>query len=429
MNKPVLAAKPTSHAARVKTLETPSGISIWHVEDYTVPVVSLEFAFLGGGAEDPANRTGLTNLMASLLDEGAGPLEAEAFQEALEERAIELSFDCGRDRLDGSLRTLAAQAERAFELLALAIKEPRFDQEAIDRIRAQIISSLKRDESDPQSRAREALYRIGFAGHSYGRLVDGKIDELNLITRAEIAAQHAKLFARANLRVVAVGAIAPDALIAGVERAFGGLPAAPVLSDLPVLTLQAMGHTEVVDIDIPQSTLIMALPGLPRKHPDFITANVVNHILGGGSFTSRIWAEVREKRGLAYSVWSQLIWKRHSHTFLAGTATSNERVAESLRVIEEEIARMAASGPDAEELRKAKAYLTGSYALRFDTSRKIANQLLELRVDDLGVDYMDRRNDEVNAVTLEGAAIIAKRLFSDAKPLVVAAGRPVGLRS
>lgn len=429
MNKPVLSAKPASHAARVKTLETPSGISIWHVEDYTVPVVSLEFAFLGGGAEDPAHRSGLTNLMASLLDEGAGPLEAEAFQEALEERAIELSFDCGRDRLDGSLRTLAAHSDRAFELLALSIRAPRFDKEAIDRVRAQIISSLKRDESDPQARAREALYRIGFAGHSYGRLVDGKIDELAAITRAEIAAQHAKLFARANLRVVAVGAISPEALIAGVEQAFGGLPAAPHLSDLPILALQAMGHTEIVDIDIPQSTLIMALPGLPRKHPDFVAANIVNHILGGGSFTSRLWTEVREKRGLAYSVWSQLIWKKHSHIFLAGTATSNERVAESLAVMGAEIARIAAEGPEPEELRKAQAYLTGSYALRFDTSRKIANQLLELRIDDLGVDYMDRRNDEVNAVTIDAARKIAKSLFTDAKPLVVAAGRPVGLRA
>jgi zinc protease len=428
MNKAVSpAATRPARSERVATLQTSSGITIWHVEDYTVPVVSVEFAFMGGGAEDPSDRTGLSNLMASLLDEGAGSLDAEAFPEALEERAIELSFDCGRDRLDGSMRTLAAHQARAFELLALALQSPKFDQEAIDRVRAQVISSLKRDESDPQARAREALYRIGFAGHSYGRLVDGKIDELQAITRDEIAAQHRRLIARANLHVVAVGAISAADLIAGVERAFGPLPDHPVLGEHPLVVLKGQGTVETIDIDIPQSTLLLALPGLARKDPDFIAGNVVNHILGGGSFTSRFWTEVREKRGLAYSVWSQLIWKRHSRLFLAGTATSNERVGESFRVMQEEIARMAAEGPSAEELRKAQSYLTGSYALRFDTSRKIANQLMELAVDGLGVDYMDRRNDEVNAVTIEAARAAAARLFKDAKPFAVAAGRPVGL--
>lgn len=412
---------------RAQSILTPSGVEIWHVEDYTVPVVSVEFAFLGGAAQDPEGAAGLANLMASLLDEGAGELTSEPFQEALEDKAIELSFDAGRDRIDGSLRTLAEHAASAFELLGMAVLSPRFDKDAIERVRGQIVSSLKREETDPQAMARDALYRIAYAGHSYARNVDGRIDEIAKIKRAAIQQHHARLFARDNLRIVAVGAISAADLIAGVERAFSGLPAKAQLNALPQASMQGAGRTEVADLDVPQSTLYLAMPGLTRHDPDFMTASIVNHILGGGSFTSRIWTEVREKRGLAYSVWTMLSSKQHGQMFLAGTATSNERVAESLKVMLEEIALMADKGPSADELEKAKRYLAGSYALRFDTSRKIANQFLEIRIDELGIDYIDRRNDEVNAVTLADAARVAKRLFANARPLVVAAGRPTGL--
>lgn len=412
---------------RVRALQTLSGIEIWHVEDYTVPVVSIEFAFLGGAAQDPVDQSGLASLLAGLLDEGAGDLDSASFQEQLEDRAIELSFDGGSDRLDGSLRTLAENTSEAFELLGLAIREPRFDQDAVDRVRAQMISALKRDESDPNARAREALTRLAYPTHSYGRPTDGRISDLNAITREEIADQHVRLFARHNLRIVAVGAISPDALVAGVERVFGALPQFPRLAPVADIVMANAGAREVIDLDIPQSTLFLALPGIGRKEPGFMSAMVLNHILGGGSFTSRLWNEVREKRGLAYSVWSMLSNREHAALFLAGTATSNERVAESLKVISDEIAGIADKGASASELDQAKRYLTGSYALRFDTSRKIAHQLLDIHVEGLGIDYIDRRNDEVFAVTLETMREAGNRLFANAKPLVVVAGRPTGL--
>lgn len=412
---------------RVSAVKTDADFEIWHVEDYTVPVVSLEFAFLGGAAQDPANRAGLANLMAALLDEGAGNLNSDAFQEALEEKAIELSFDASRDRLSGSLRTLSEHADSAFEMLALAIREPRFDADAIDRVRAQMISSLKREETDPGSLTRNALYRIAFAGHPYGQPVDGRIADLQATGRDEIIATKTRLMGRSNLVLVSVGAISADAIARGVDRAFSGLPAKPNLNPLVSAGMDGAGHTEIIDLDIPQSTLYLAMPGLARKHPDFMAAHVVNHILGGGSFTSRMWQEVREKRGLAYSVWSTLRWSACADLFMAGTATSNERVAESLSVMREEIEKMAISGPTEEELDKAKAYLTGSYALQFDTSRKIADHLLMLRADGLPIDYIDRRNAEILAVTPEKARAVAAHLFSAAKPLVIVTGRPHGL--
>ena len=421
------AVTPTQKTTRAQSIRTPSGIEIWHVEDYTVPVLSVEFAFLGGAAQDPVGKCGLANLLASLMDEGAGALASQEFQEALEEKAIELSFDAGRDRLDGSLRTLADNAERAFELMALALQVPRFDADAIDRVRAQIISGLKRDESDPGSRARDRLNALAYPGHTYGRAADGVIAELASITREDVVSQHAKLFARDNLRIVAVGAVSPDMLARLVEQAFGPLPKAPSLMPITPITMQNGGTREIIDLDIPQSTLYLALPGIARKDPMHMSAMVLNHILGGGSFTSRLWTEVREKRGLAYSVWSALAGRAQSALYFAGTATSNERVAESLEVILHEINQIARDGATAEELDKAKRYLMGSYALRFDTSRKIANQLLELAIEELGIDYIDRRNAEVDAVTLDSMRAAGTRLFVENKPLIVVAGRPLGL--
>ncbi|MGL5448498.1 MAG: M16 family metallopeptidase [Rhabdaerophilum sp.] len=417
----------TKNRTRVSAVKTDAGFEIWHVEDYTVPVVSLEFAFLGGAAQDPSDRAGLASLMAALLDEGAGNLTSDAFQEALEEKAIELSFDASRDRLSGSLRTLSENADSAFELLALAIRKPRFDPDAIDRVRAQMISGLKRDETDPGALTRNALYRLAFSGHPYSQPVDGRISDLQAISRDEISDMHKRLMGRSNLILVAVGAISADALAQGIDRAFAGLPSEPRLMPIASAGMDGAGHVEIIDLDIPQSTLYLAMPGLGRQHPDFMAAHVVNHILGGGSFTSRMWQEVREARGLAYSVWSTLRWSAHADLFMAGTATSNERVAESLRVMREEITKMAESGPTDEELGKAKAYLTGSYALQFDTSRKIADHLLMLRADGMPIDYIDRRNSEILAVTPEKARAVAAKLFGDAKPLVIATGRPQGL--
>lgn len=424
MNAPLSHARTTS---RARALVSPSGIEIWHVEDYTVPLVSMEFAFIGGAAQDPEGMAGLANLMAGTLDEGAGPHDASAFQERLEEKAIELSFDASRDRVDGSLRTLSEHVEAAFGLLALALNQPRFDQAAIDRVRSQIISGLRREESDPGARARDRLNALAFEGHSYARPADGRIPELQAITRKDVVAQHQALFGRDSLHIAVVGAISPEQLTTLVEKAFGSLPARAHLAAIPDVGVGHAGHRETVPLDIPQSTLYLAMPGIARKDPDFVAALLVNHILGGGSFTSRLWMEVREKRGLAYSVWSSLANRHHAETFIAGTATSNERVAESLSIMLAEIARMAEAGPTEEEMARTKDFLIGSYALRFDTSRKIANQLLEIAIEKLGIDYIDRRNDEVAAVTLPQMQAVARRLFAGREPLVVVAGQPKGL--
>lgn len=425
MNAPT-AMPVQSRADRVQKIRTPAGIEVWLVEDYAVPLVAFDFAFKAGATNDPQGRAGASSMMASLLDEGAGAMNADAFHRALDEKAVEISFHAGHDSVSGDLKTLSRHVDDAFEFLRLTLNEPRFDADAIDRVRAQMIAGLRHDANDPDAVAGRAWRQTAFAGHAYARPVGGDLESVPAITRDDIVHMHRALLARDTLKIGAVGAIDAKRLAALVDQAFAALPENAAVTKVAV-TQPATDTRKVMDIDVPQTTLRFSLPGVPRHDPDFIPAIVANHIFGGGSFSSRLFQEVREKRGLAYSVWTHLQNYEGAAVLSGGTSTKNERALESLEVIEEEIAKFLKDGPSADELDKAKKYLIGSYALRFDTSTKIAGNLVSLQVDDYPVEFLDQRNVKIAAVTMDDVNRVAKRLFEGKKLLVAAAGHPKGL--
>jgi zinc protease len=419
--------KTASRAATVQKVRTKAGFECWLVEDYAVPLVAFDCAWRGGSAQDPQGRDGAAAMLAALLDEGAGPYDADAFHRALDDKAVELSFGAERDLFTGRLKTLSRHVDAAFEFLRLAVNEARLDGDAIERVRSQMIAGLKHEAKDPDALAARAFREAAFPGHPYGRAGRGTLDSVPLIARDDLVRLRADMLARDNLKIAAVGAIDAERLSALIDRVFATLPASANLIDVPNVDLAGLGERKIVDVDVPQSTLRFALPGVARSDPDYMTASVVNHILGGGVFSARLFKEVREKRGLAYSVHTSLTNWDHASLFTGGTSTKNERAAESLKVIEEEIAKLAAEGPTAEELDKAKKYLTGSYVLRFDTSTKICDHLVHLQTEGYPVEYLDERNALIEAVTLEDAKRVAKRLFADGKLLVAVAGRPDGM--
>lgn len=423
----LLAPETPSRAASVQKLITRGGIEAWLVEDYAVPLIALEFAFGGGAAQDPIGKPGVASLLAGLLDEGAGPYDSEGFHQALDEAAIELSFLAHRDILTGSLQTLSRNAGRAFELLRLAVTEARLDNEPFERVVSQIAASLKREANDPDYVAGRHFRALAYPDHPYGLAVRGDLDTLAAITRANLIDLRAASFARNSLKIAAVGAIDAATLAAHLDDVFGALPEKSAVAPVAPAAFAGAGTRHVFPIDLPQSTIRFGREGIGRKDPDFIAALVVNHILGGGVFSARLFREVREKRGLAYSVYSQLVNHDHAAMFSGGTSTKNERAAESISVIENEIASLATEGPTEEELDKAKKYLIGSYALRFDTSTKIANQLLHLQTDGFAVEFLDERNKLIAAVSLEDAKRAGRRLFGDGKLLVTVAGQPEGM--
>ena len=416
-----------ARSTRITEVTSPGGIKAWLVHDTTLPLIAMEFAFLGGAAQDGADKAGLAHLTASLLDEGAGPLDSQGFQQKLADHAVELHFDAGRDETHGSLRTLSENRDVAFDLLRLAVAEPRFDAEAIERIRAAILASLRRRSTEPNSIASERWYGLAFPGHPYGRPVDGTLASVAALTRDDIAGFARRTLARSNLRVAVVGDISAEELGRRLDEAFGALPATAELVPVANVTPQQIGTLHVVPLEVSQSVVLMGTVGLERRDPDFMAAYVLNHILGGSAFSSRLFKEVREARGLAYSVYSYQVALSHVGLWFAGTATKNERAAESIALITSEFQRMLEHGPTPEELAEAKSYLMGSYALRFDTSSKVAGQLLQIQIDALGIDYIDRRNALVEAVTLDDIKRVAARLDEARKALVVVVGKPVGL--
>ncbi|PTW62305.1 zinc protease [Breoghania corrubedonensis] len=416
-----LLARPV-HATEIQRVVSPGGIEAWLVEDHTIPLISVDFAFEGGATQDPNGKEGLTNLMSTLLDEGAGDLDSQAYQTRLEDLSVEIGFNAGRDSFSGSMKTLTANRDAAFDMLSLAITDPHFDKDAIERMRTRLIAGIRNDSRDPDSVASERWFAAAFPGHPYGRRTEGTEKTLAAITRDDLVTLHKHLMARGNLKIAVVGAIDAKTLGPLLDKTFGKLPAKAELVKVPDATPKT-GVTENVNMDVPQAVIRLGLPGLKRADPDFIPAYVMNHILGGGSFSSRLYEEVREKRGLAYSVWSYLAPYDHAGILMAGTGTRSDSAGETLKIMEEQIARMAKDGPTADELKKAKSYLTGSYALRFDTSGKIANQLVGIQMENLGIDYINKRNDLIEAVTLDDVKRVAKELLGGKTPTIVTVGR------
>jgi zinc protease len=410
----------------IQDLKSPGGAVFWLVEEPTIPIVSPEISFSGGARLEPEDRTGLANLMGGLIEEGSGELDAVGFSKARDDLSARFSFSAGRDSMGVSARMLVETLEPSIELLATALASPRFDPEPVARVKGQILSSISEDETQARTVAAKTWYAATFPDHPYGRSTDGTAESVAAITRDDLIAAHARLLTRANARIAVVGAIDAeqagrmvDTILAGLEQ---GTPLVRTrTSDTPPPGLQ------VVDMDVPQSAAVFGHAGLARDDPDFIPAYVMNYILGGGGFNSRLMEEVREKRGLAYGVYSYLALSEEGALYLGSVQTVNAGMAETLQVIKAEWSRMAVEGVSADELDRAKRYLTGAFPLSFDSNSKIANYLVFVQEENLGIDYIDRRNSLIEAVTLEDVKRVAARVLKPDDLSIVVVGKPTGL--
>ncbi len=414
-------------AVTVEKVVSPKGVEAWLVQDHANPIISVEIAFKGGAALDPAPKSGLAEMTAGLLDEGAGPYDSQTFQQKLEDLVITLNFDAGRDSLRGHLKTLTTNRDTAFDLLRLSLTQPRFDKEPVERIRGQILSGLMRESQDPNSVAARRWFQTVFAGHAYAQSPHGTIETVKTIQVGDLRWYSHGQLARDRLTIGVVGDITPAELAQVLDTTFGALPAAGMADTIGDTAAKATGGVTVIEKDNPQTVAVFGVPGIKRDDPDWYAAYVTNYILGGGGFSSRLTEEVREKRGLAYSVYSYLMPQRHAGLILGGVATENSRFAESIRLIRAEFQRMRDQGPTEKELTDAKTYLNGSFPLQQDSTTAIAGLLVQIQVDHLGIDFLDRRNAMIDAVTLEDAKRAAVRLLDPAALTIVAVGRPAGM--
>jgi len=419
-----LGAMPSHAAAKIQRLISPGGIEAWFVQDATVPLIAMEYAFGGGATQDPADKPGVGSMVASLIDEGSGDLDSKTFHERLDRRAIELSFSSARDYFRGSLRMLKDNKEEAFDLLRMSLTSAHFDSADVERIRAQIVSGLRRDTSNPSSLSSRKFLEVAFGDHPYGRLAGGTLESVPKIDVADMKDYVRRVLAKDTLRIAVVGDVDATTLGKLLDQTFGGLPAKAALTPVPDVEATKPPQRAFIPLDVPQTVVVFGGPGFRRADPNFMAAYIVNHILGGGGLSSRLYKEVREKRGLAYSVSESLLWMDHSAVFVGNTGTRADRAGETVEAINKEIRRMAEDGPTQQELDEAKSYLKGSQMLALDTSSKLASALLQYQLDKLPIDYIEKRNAIVDAVTLDEARSAARRLWGQGLLTVIVGRAP-----
>jgi zinc protease len=422
----LLVAVPARAEIAIKEVTSPGGITAWLVEDHNIPFAALEIQFKGGTSIEAPDKRGVINLMTATLEEGAGEMDSKGFAEARDALAASFAFDAGTDSVGVSAKFLTENRDQAIDLLREALVNPRFDQDAVDRVREQVLSNLRSNEKDPGRIAADRFDLLAFGDHPYGSSGDGTIPTVTALTRADVVAAHKVALARDRVFVAASGDITAEELGLLLDRLLGDLPAtgAPLPGEAPWLL---SGGTTVVDFPTPQSTVFFGQKGIPRDDPDFFPAFLLNEVIGGGRFTARLMTEVREKRGLTYGIGTYIVNMDQADMILGQFSTSNDKVAEAIKVVQEEWGRIVAEGVTPEELEATKTYLTGSYPLRFDGNGPIASIMVGMQMDGIPMDYITTRNAKVDAVTMEDIDRVAKRLFDPQTLQFVVVGQPVGM--
>jgi len=419
-------ASPVVAGLKIQEVTSPGGIKAWLVEERSIPFVALEIRFKGGTSLDLPGKRGATYMMSGLLEEGAGELSAAEFRAATDGLATSFDFDAHGDAVSISARYLSETKEESLALLQSALQAPRFDADAVDRVRAQVISIIAGDQKDPDAVAADTFDALAYGDHPYGSSSTGTPDSVNALTRDDLITAHKNALAKDRVYVAAVGDISAQELGLVLDQLLGALPEQG--SEIPPrATLQLTPGVTVIDMDTPQSVALFGHEGIRRDDPDFFAAYVMNQVFGASGFTSRLSSEVREKRGLTYGIYTYLATFDLAALFQGSVASSNDRIAEAIEVVRSEWARLASEGVSDEELLAAKQYLTGSYPLRFDGNARIARILANMQADNLPASYLETRNDQVNAVTKEDVKRVAERLMKPQALRVVVVGKPEGL--
>ena len=417
---------PVAAQAQVKEVVSRGGIRAWLIEDHTLPLITMSFAFEGGAAIDPPGKDGLSTLMTALLDEGAGDLDSRAFQSALSERSISIGFSADEDAIFGDLKMLAREKDNAFALLRLTLHAPRFDTEAIDRMKDALIARRQFGLSDANWLASQGFEQLALSSHPYGRAAGGTVGSLRSITRDDLVAAVPQHLVRNRLKVAVVGDIRPAELAVYLDQVFGDLPVGAENVGLPQFRLGGAGQIALIERDQPQTVIMAGMPGIKREDPDWFPAMVMNYVLGG-DFQSRLMSEIRIKRSLTYGISTALVPYKAGGVMFAMASTDNAKVEPLMKQLREEMRKMAMGGVTENELAEAKTYLTGSFALHFSSSDNISDVLLEVQRIGLPASYLQERANIINAVSQGDVARLSEQLLKPDAMSVVMVGRPEGV--
>ncbi len=413
----------TSSLADVQVVTSPGGITAWLVSESFVPMISMEWTWSGGASVEPAGLRGIGWVLAYMMNEGAGDMDTSAYGARMED--LDMKFACGQwsDWTSCGMTTLKATADESFDMVRQAFSSLRFDDEPFERAKREMIVGIDEDETNPKSVASTAMNDALIPGHPYARRSTRQT--VSAIGKSDVRKLMAQLMTKDRLLVVVVGDITAEELKPKLDEVFGSLPATsslPVVPDAKALPAQA--KPVVKELPQPQTLIMFSGPGIRREDPDFYAAYVLNYILGGGSFSSRLTDDVREKRGLTYGIGTGLSIQPHFWRWQGSSATMNDKADEVVQLIRENIAKLGSEGPTAEELADAKAYITGAFPLAFDSNTKIAQNLIGFRQDGMPADYVQVRNSYFEAVTLEDVKRVARTYMKPEDFTFVMVGKP-----
>ena len=411
---------------QIQTWKTPGGVPVLFVAAPDLPMLDVRIAFQAGSARDNG-QSGLASLTADLLDQGAGAWDANAIAERLEAVGAEMSIEAQRDMASASLRSLTQQPalNQALETLAQVISQPRFAEADFERMRANVLTSLSRDEQDPGTLGQKAIYRRIFGDHPYAAEPSGTPDSVAALNREDLARFHARHYVARNAVVALVGAVSRAEAEAIATQLTAGLAQGEPLPPLPPVADPPTAVLESIAFPSTQTHVFTGQPGMKRTDPDYFTLYVGNHILGGSGLVSLLMEEVREKRGLSYSVYSYFLPLAERGPFIAALSTKNDQGQGAREVLMATIERFRTQGPTPEELTAAIKNITGGFPLRIAGNGKIAQYLAMIGFYGLPLDYLDRFNDRISAVTAEDIRDAFQRRIDPARFATVMVGPAV----
>lgn len=422
-----LASLPAKAATDIVEVTSPGGITAWLVEEHAIPMLAIELNFRGGAVLDPVGQEGVTTLMMGLLEEGAGEYDASAFLQATETLAARFRFNTGQDSVNVSAQMLTENRTESLALLRVALTQPRFDAVDVERVRRQMLSGLDSDATDPDAIAFEAFRNAAYGQHPYVRNTDGTRESVTALDQAALRDAHARALSRDNVVIGVVGDITAEELGPLLDELLGDLPLQPAFS-VPRADVLLTAAINVIDFPTPQAVALFGHQGLSRDDPDYLTAFVVNHIFGGRVVTSRLNQALREERGLTYGVGTSLSPMDYAALITGRFSSTSDSMPDAIAVLRDEWARIA-DGVTEDELNVAKTYLTGNYPLQFDSNGEIARAITGFQIAGLPRDYIETRNENVMALTLDEVNRVAKRLFDPSRLNIIVVGQPVGLES
>jgi zinc protease len=400
-----------AEAARIQRVVSSGGIVAWLVESPAVPLVRMTIAFRGGTSQDPEDKPGLAHFTAWMFDEGAGNMDTAALSHAKKMLGAGHDKNATAESFDVTYAMLSENAEASFDILRQMFTEPRYDEDAMTRARNETIRTIEGLRRNPAEDIGYHLFEMIYPGHPYGKSRRGTPEAVTGFTKADIAEYRRKVFARDNLTIGVVGDIDAATLATQLDKVFGALPAKAELKPFPTQATLPAREKAIAD-DVRQTNIAFGY-ALEQRIPNELspTQRILNHILAGGAFASRLTKEVRVKRGLVYGIGFQVSQSINGQYAYGSFGAEPATAEEAYKVAREVIAKFAEEGPTAEELQDAKTYLEGSYLLNLSDSSTLANELVVLQRFGEGLDAIDTDAAKLQAVTLDDVRKLAKQVL------------------